>query len=104
MDIKHIQSLILKEDLMLSMTPEVREEYGVFLESHLKFIRDFLPAGYENRDHIHNTLLVIVEGKVVAFRYFFYDGATCELFNTYVDSCYRKQSIATSLLDRSVSL
>ncbi|WP_281223347.1 GNAT family N-acetyltransferase [Photobacterium sanguinicancri] len=104
MDIEHIQSLTLREDLMLAMTPEVREEYEVFLENHLRFIRDFLPSGYENREHIHNTLLVIVDGKVIAFRYFFYDGEVCELFNTYVDSSHRKQSIATELFERSVSL
>ncbi len=104
MDIKHIQSLHLSEDLILKMTSEVREEYEVFLDNHLRFIRNFFPSGYEDRNDIHNSLFVFVDGKVVAFRYFFYEVDACELFNTYVDSRYRRQSIATLLLKRSVSL
>ncbi len=104
MDIKHIQSLHLTEDLISKMTSEVKDEYEVFLDSHLRFIRDFLPSGYEDRNDIHNSLLIFADGKVVAFRYFFYESDACELFNTYVDSGYRRQSIATLLIERSVSL
>ncbi|NQY07788.1 MAG: hypothetical protein HRT68_16720 [Flavobacteriaceae bacterium] len=104
MSIKHIKSLSLPGRTLLKMTPEVRKKYQIFLDNHLKYIHDFCSTGYENRSDIHNNLLFFVEDKIVAFRYFVYQGSTCELFNTYVDSCHRKQSIATSLIEHSVSL
>jgi len=104
MQLKHIKSLQLSKAIVSKMTMEVRNEYEVFLENQLMFFRDFFPSGYESLDDTHNILLAIVEGEIVAFRYFYFYNGVCELFNTYVDSAYRRQSIATQLLEDSIHI
>ncbi len=104
MQLKHIKSLQLSKAIVSKMTMEVRNEYEVFLENQLMFFRDFFPSGYESLDDTHNILLAIVEGEIVAFRYFYFYNGVCELFNTYVDSAYRRQSIATQLMEDSIHI
>lgn len=104
MQLKHIKSLQLSKAIVSKMTMEVRNEYEVFLENQLMFFRDFFPTGYESLDDTHNILLAIVEGEIVAFRYFYFHNRVCELFNTYVDSANRRQSIATQLIEDSIHI
>lgn len=103
LEIKHLGQLILSDSTLEKMTAEVRDEYEIFLDSHLKCVRDFLPDGFEYQQGIHNHLVGYVDGKIVAFRYFFYNSGVCELFNTYVDSNHRQKHVATSLIEESIA-
>lgn len=105
MKIIHLQSLMLSDEYLKQMTEEVRVEYEVFLENHLRFIKGFLPVGYEKQVDIHNMLLAFRQGKIIGYRYYFYsmNKTNCELFNIYVDSKYRRLGIASLLLQESIN-
>lgn len=100
----HVHSLKLSGAHLRQMTEDVKEEYEVFLESHLSFIRDFFPAGYEDQVDIHNTLLAVHDDRIVGYRYYFYSVSKtdCELFKIYVDTEHRRSGIASMLLQESI--
>jgi hypothetical protein len=98
----HVKSLFLSDVLLDQMTDEIRKEYKTFVQI-LKSNHAELPTIYTHEaSHDHNFLLYSKGHAIVAFQYFLYQNEICELFNVYVDSQFRRQSIATKLFLTSV--